>query len=238
MVSVWLDERRAIGSSDGVSTQSGRTRHFLQPSWTRSTYRDRYAAIRPHVVGRSVLDLGAGSGFRRDDWMHALIRADAAETVGVELSSEFVAGAAQRGVTLVVGDAESIRLNRTFDVVVAGELIEHLSCFTGLIETARAHLAPGGRFVVTTPNAFALSNFVYRFGGRAQVHGEHTCWFCEDTLAQLLRRHGFVPVDVSYLRHQTPGRLRRLAAGAVRSLLPDRLARNTLMVVAEVQAVE
>lgn len=162
-------------------------KHFLQPSWTKSTYRDRFESIRPYVVGRSVLDLGAGSGYRREDWFHHLIRDHASEVVGVEMSREFIDGAReQRGVELVEGDAESVRLDRTFEVVFAGELIEHLSCFTGLIETAHAHLAPGGRFILTTPNAFAFSNFVYRLGGKAAVHSEHTCWFCEDTLSQLL----------------------------------------------------
>lgn len=205
----------------------------MQPSWTSSTYRDRFDSIRPYVTGRAVLDLGAGSGHRREDWFHQLILDESSEAVGVEMSRDFIAGALQRGVQLVEGDAENVRLGRTFDVVFAGELIEHLSCFTGLLETAHAHLKPGGRFILTTPNAFAFSNFVYRFGGRAQVHSEHTCWFCADTLSQLLERSDFKVVSVEYLAHTTPGRFRRIAAGTVRALLPQRLARNTLMVVAE-----
>lgn len=232
-----MARRYRMGLTGAVPTAETHRKHLLQPSWTASTHRDRFDSIRPHVIGRSVLDLGAGSGYSRLDWFHQLIRADAAEAVGVELSAEFVAGARSKGVELMQGDAETIRLGRCFDVVFAGELIEHLSCFTGLLDTAKAHLRPGGRLILTTPNAFAFSNFVYRFGGRAQVHGEHTCWFCEDTLSQLLERHGFSVVEVGYLRHRTPGFLRRAIVGAVRLLLPERLARNTLMVVAEPSAV-
>lgn len=215
------------------ASKPARHKHFLQPSWTKSTYRDRYESVRPYVTAKTVLDLGAGSGFRREDWFHQLIRNDAAEVVGVEVSHDFIVGSRERGVELVVGNAETVRLGRTFEVVFAGELIEHLSCFTGLLETAHVHLAPGGQFILTTPNAFAFSNFVYRFGGKAQVHLEHTCWFCEDTLSQLVERHGFRVVSVEYLRHTTPGLLRRVAAGIVRAVLPKRLARNTLMVVSE-----
>jgi 2-polyprenyl-3-methyl-5-hydroxy-6-metoxy-1,4-benzoquinol methylase len=208
-------------------------KHILQPSWTQSTYRDRYLEIRPLLIGRSVLDLGAGSGFRRDDWFHQMIQTDASEAVGIELSQDFVDGARAKGVDLVHGDAESIRLGRQFDVVFAGELIEHLSSFTGLLDTAKAHLRPGGVPILTTPNAFAVSNFVYRFGGRARVHAEHTCWFCEDTLKQLLERHGFKVTTMRFLGHSTPGRARKMAAGTVRLMLPDRLAKNTLLAVAE-----
>lgn len=164
--------------------------------------------------------------------MHGLIREVASDVVGVELSAESVDLVRKLGVELVHGDAETIRLGRTFDVIFAGELIEHLSSFTGLMETAQAHLSAGGQFIVTTPNAFSFSNFVYRFGGRASVHPEHTCWFCEDTLSQLLARFDFEVKQVVYLRHKTPGIIRRLSAGAIRALLPERLARNTLMVVA------
>ena len=104
--------------------------------------------------------------------------------------------------------------------------------FSGLLDTARAHLKPGGRLVLTTPNAFAVSNFVYRIGGRPRVNAEHTCWFCEDTIATLLERHGFEVEDVSYLKHTTPGRVRAAVAGLVRSVLPERLAQNTLLAVA------
>ena len=61
---------------------------------------------------------------------------------------------------------------------------------------------------------------------------EHTCWYDETTLSQLLRRHGFDVVEVAYVGHQTPGRLHALLARAVRSVLPRHLAENTLLVVA------
>ena len=85
--------------------------------------------------------------------MHLLIRGVSDDVVGIELSPKYVERARERGVELVFGDAELVpRLGRTFDVVFSGELIEHLSCFSGLLETAREHLEPGGHLVVTTPN--------------------------------------------------------------------------------------
>jgi hypothetical protein len=48
----------------------------------------------------------------------------------------------------------------------------------------------------------------------------------------LLNRHGFGIEEMAYLKHWTPGRVRRLLATLVRAPLPDRLALNTLLVVA------
>ncbi|HTD50392.1 MAG TPA: class I SAM-dependent methyltransferase [Acidimicrobiia bacterium] len=211
------------------------TGHPLQPKdWTSGSHAERFGRVRGYLEGRTVLDVGAGSGIARPDWMHALVASVATEAVGIEIDESLVARARERGYNVVAGDAQTLDLARTFDVVWAGEIIEHLSCAGGFLDAARRHLRPGGRLVITTPNAFALSNFVYRIGGRPRINKGHTCWYDEVTLTQLLRRHGFEVAEVSYLAHRTPGRGRALLAGAVRSLLPRHLAQNTLLVVATV----
>ncbi len=179
-----------------------------------------------------MLDVGAGSGIDRPDWMHALVASAATEVVGIELDAKLAARARERGFDVRAANAESFDLDRSFQVVWAGEIIEHLSCAGGFLDAARRHLEPGGRLVITTPNAFAVSNFVYRIGGRPRVNKGHTCWYDEVTLSQLLHRHGYQVEEVSYLAHRTPGRGRALLAGAVRSVLPAHLAENTLLVVA------
>lgn len=200
--------------------------------WGSGSHAERFDRVRSLLADRSVLDVGAGSGVGRPDWMHARVAGVAAETVGLELDPVPAARAQALGFDVRVGDAEVVDLGRTFAVVWAGELIEHLSNPGAFLDRVRAHLEPGGCLVLTTPNAFAVSNFVYRLGGRPRVNAGHTCWYDETTLRQLLERHGFGVVEIDYVGHRTPGRLRSLVAGAVRALLPDRLARNTLLVVA------
>jgi SAM-dependent methyltransferase len=209
-------------------------RHPLQPKdWKSGSHAARFARVRPYLEHRTVLDVGAGSGINRPDWMHAAVAAVATEAVGVELDADLAARARERGYDVVAGDAQSLDLGRTFDVVWAGELIEHLSCAGAFLDGARRHLGPDGRLVLTTPNAFAVANFVYRIGGRPRVNRHHTCWYDETTLSQLLRRHGFEVLEVAYLAHETPGRGRALIARTVRTVLPRHLAENTLLVVAK-----
>jgi hypothetical protein len=86
--------------------------------------------------------------------------------------------------------------------------------------------------VLTTPNAFYVGNFVYRLGGHGQVHPEHTCWFCEDTLRRVLAVEGFGNVDILFSAHASPTPARRLASATARRLLPPRLAMDTIIAVA------
>ena len=208
-------------------------KHRLQPAWQKGSYRDRFEAVRPYVEGKRVLDLGCAVGHKRPDWFHGQLTGIAAQISGVDRDEATVEMLRARGEDLEVGDASHLDLGRTFDVIFAGELIEHLDNFHGFLDSVRRHLETDGVLVLTTPNAFGFSEFLYRFSKNAWVNPEHTCWFCEDTIRQLLQRNGFDVVDVRYVRHRTPGLARRLFAGTIRALLPDRLAWNTLLVVAK-----
>lgn len=179
-----------------------------------------------------MLDIGAGSGVNRPDWMHAMIAGVAADATGIELDDRLASRARAAGFNVVTGDAQRIDLGRDFDVIFAGEVIEHLSCPGGFLDGAHRHLRPHGILVLTTPNAFAVSNFVYRVGGQPRVNTGHTCWFDEVTLRQLLDRHGFEVVEHAFVPHRTPGRARAAVASVVRAMLPGRFAHNTLLVVA------
>lgn len=193
----------------------------------------RFNALRPYVEGRTVLDLGAARGSEYDDWLHGLITEVAADCVALDLDAEGIELLRELGMAGHVGSASDFNLDSTYDVVLAGELIEHLVDFEGFFESVRRHLEPGGRLVLTTPNAFGVSNFVYRLGGRtAPINPDHTCWFCADTLRRMLDKAGYQVEYMGYIPHDTPGRMRRVAALAIRALLPERLAWRTLLAVA------
>lgn len=207
---------------------------FLQPEWTGDdSLWERFYAVEPYLRDRSVLDVGCASRFGREDWVHAAVASCAGEAVGIDIDAERVEAIAARGYDVRVADAQGFDLGRTFDVVLAGELIEHLDDVRGFLRSARRHLRPGGRLVMTTPSAFYVANFVYRLAGVARVHPEHTCWFCESTVRQVLARNGFSVAELRYVGHTPPTRARRLAAAAARRCLPAPLSLDTMVVVAE-----
>ena len=97
-----------------------------------------------------MLDIGAGSGVNRPDWMHALIAGVAAAATGIELDDQLASRARAKGFNVVTGDAQQIDVGRDFEVIFAGEVIEHLSCPGAFLDGARRHLAPNGMLAAVT----------------------------------------------------------------------------------------
>lgn len=215
--------------------------HFLQPNWGdgpwgAGTLRDRFEVVKPLIRGESVLDLGCASRYGRSDWLHGLFAEEFSDLVGIDINEDTVEKLQGEGFDVRLADARDFDLGRKFDAVFAGELIEHLDDVRGFLASVRRHLNPGGQLVLTTPNAFYVANFVYRWGGHGQVHPEHTCWFCEDTLRRVLQTNGFSEVEISFTGHTSPTPLRKAATFTAQHLLPPRLALATIIAVATVDA--
>jgi SAM-dependent methyltransferase len=112
----------------------------------------RYLFASRLARGKRVVDLGSGSGYGS-----AALAELAVHVTGVELSAEAVEYARERygspKVEFVAASATETGLEKgAYDLVVAFEVIEHLSNWGELLREAKRLLKPGGQFVVSTPN--------------------------------------------------------------------------------------
>jgi len=79
---------------------------------------------------------------------------------------------------------ENIQLNRKFEVVVAGDVLEHVSNQGLFLDNIAHHLEPDGELILTTPNAKWLTVLF-------KPNATHTLWHDMYTLQTLLNRHKF-----------------------------------------------
>jgi methionine biosynthesis protein MetW len=134
--------------------------------------------------GRRVLDLGCRDGALSAAYL------EGNDVVGVDIDREALAEAERRGLETQWADLDEplAFADESFDVVVAGELLEHIRTPQSLIDEARRVLRPGGTFVGSTPNGFRLKNRLRFAAGRhPEPDPTHLHLFRPDDLRELLR---------------------------------------------------
>lgn len=152
--------------------------------------------VETRVRGKRVLDIGVVSHsaryFEQPGWRHGRISRAAAYCLGVDILALLVTELKQRGFNVRCVDATSeADLEERFDVVFAGDVIEHVDNAVALLRFAGRHLAEDGRLYVTTPNPFSRKFFRQFRRARVMVTNlDHVAWISPTMAIELGRRAG------------------------------------------------
>lgn len=130
--------------------------------------------------------------------------------VGVDLSAPSLALAAREGVAAVRGDVTALPLvDGCADVVVAGEILEHVAHLEVTVSELARVLRPGGTLVLDTINAtwwarFSLVTIGERLpGGPPRYCHDPGLFVPPERLQALFTRHG-IPLEFQGLRFSVP----------------------------------
>ena len=122
---------------------------------------DRIEYIKQLAANKRVLDVGVVDhtiGHQHSaDWLHGAIASVAASVVGVDVLPEAVQALQKEGYNVRLWDVTQKPLDEQFELIVVGEVIEHLGCPGLLFESARKMLVAGGRILLTTPNPYYIA---------------------------------------------------------------------------------
>ena len=149
--------------------------------------------------GSRVLDVGCSSGY-----LARPLVARGCVVVGIELDAAAADEARSVCEDVLVGDVETMAFPfdpGSFDVVLCGDLIEHLRDPESFLARVRPLLRADGRLVLTTPNVANWSMRLgllagrWRYTERGILDRTHAHLFTRTTLVETLERAGY-RVDV------------------------------------------
>jgi 2-polyprenyl-3-methyl-5-hydroxy-6-metoxy-1,4-benzoquinol methylase len=152
--------------------------------------------------GKRVLDVGCSSGYLAEP-----LSQRGNTIVGIELDPEAAQAAGAFCERVLVGDVETMDLPlepASFDVVLCGDVVEHLRDPVAALARLRPFLKPGGRLVLSTPNVanwairLSLLGGRWRYTDRGILDRSHTHLFTRATLVEALRRAGYERVEVDF----------------------------------------
>ena len=152
--------------------------------------------------GQRVLDVGCSSGY-----LARPLTERGCAVVGIELDEKAAEAAREVCSKVLVGDVETMELpfpEGSFDVVLCGDLIEHLRAPERFLARVRPLLRDDGRLVLTTPN---VANWAMRLGllagrwrytERGILDRTHLHLFTRGTLVETLESAGYRMVELDH----------------------------------------
>jgi 2-polyprenyl-3-methyl-5-hydroxy-6-metoxy-1,4-benzoquinol methylase len=173
---------------------------------------DLYYSLVPTDRFLDILDVGCAQATL------ALRLAEAGHRVcAIDLRKKFLDYAASRyekgDIQFIQGNVLQLEMEKTFDLIFANQIIEHLVYPLEMVKRLECLLKPGGRLVVTTPNGQYLKQSLpsYKALGdpKQWAHRQfsadgdgHFFAYLEDELKEIFDQSGFLIVEINYF--ETP----------------------------------
>ena len=192
------------------------------------SYCSRWDFILSRCVNRTVLHLGfigetdASLNIKEDainhgQTLHSQLLRIGSNVVGIDRNERAIEMSRSKlgWDDLYNGDVEHLEnldLIGTFDIVVFGNLVEHLSCPGLALNGIRRFMDEKSELIISTPNTFALLANIRFTLGRFREGDEHVTGYSKFTLKALLERHGYEMTEFFTCYDKPPlSRSRKLA---------------------------
>jgi len=164
----------------------------------RTTTLDRIAFITEAVRGKRTLDIGCvendADHYTREEWLHNHVLKSASACLGIDILEAEVESLKQKGYNVRFHDITKAPLEETFEVIVSGEIVEHIGNIDGLLSNCRRSLEPGGKLILSTPYPWFIGVSFRHTVSSMYFPGslEHVTWYDPANFAELATRHGYV----------------------------------------------
>lgn len=168
---------------------------------------DRVGFIREQCRGKKVLHLGCtnypytAESLLNNDLLHQSLEEISDELYGFDFDQKGLDILRQKGIkNLYAADLEKldeVDLDETFDVIVAGEMIEHLSNVGLFLSGIKRFMNKDTKLIITTINAYGALRFaIYGLRGKGGikefVHPDHVAYYSFSTLNLIVSREKLI----------------------------------------------
>lgn len=177
-------------------------------NFRKAQKRDKFNTIVEMCSGKSVLDVGCvgqDKGYDHESWLHGRIAKVSESLVGADINQEGIDAMNQMGYS-VFQPEELEKTQKKFDLVVMGDVIEHVNDPGSFLAFYAQFLNEGGKMIICTPNSFGIRYIIQvLIYGKPGTNEEHTVSFDPYVMLELFQRIGLEPVEFYWLKEYRKG---------------------------------
>lgn len=133
---------------------------------------------------------------------------------GIDNSPEGIAFLKGRGYDNLflsdIEDMEEFKQDDKLDVIVAGEVLEHLSNVGEFFLSVHKVMSDETMLIVTTPNAHSIKNFIRVIMGKELIHPDHLYYFSPTNIEHICKRYGFKLIEYDYFMSESRNIMKKL----------------------------
>jgi len=125
-------------------------------------------------------------------WLHQHLCKVSKSCLGVDILEEDIEYLKKMGFNAVCLDITHDTLDQQFDLIICGEVLEHLETPGYLFKNARKMLKPEGKLIISVPNpwyAGVVINSIFK-GFYYLDNVDHIAWFDPCTICELGHKNG------------------------------------------------
>jgi 2-polyprenyl-3-methyl-5-hydroxy-6-metoxy-1,4-benzoquinol methylase len=189
-----------------MNDKGGRADIYDSPLDLANANDPRTLALRLIPAGKAVLELGPATGR-----VTSVLSERGCQVVAVERDAAMAPKLERYCSRVIVGDVERLSLeevlgDQRFDVILAGDFLEHLAHPLKLLEDLRRYLSEDGYVVASIPNIahgsvrLSLLNGKFEYKDIGILDRTHLRFFTLDSILRLFTEAGFAIVDVQRVR--------------------------------------
>lgn len=152
---------------------------------------------------KNILDVGCVGqdiDIKNDLWLHNGIKKVCASLVGVDINLSGLEKMKTKGFNVYHVNELKTHTEK-YDVIVMGDVIEHVDSPIEFLRFYKQFLTKNGVMLISTPNFLSaksiVSTFLFNFHS---VNEEHTCWLCYKTFFEICNRSQMEIVDFYWVK--------------------------------------
>lgn len=171
--------------------------------------------ILKYIDSKNVIDLGCLGENKKVKFskLHSLILKNSNSCLGVDIHNDRILELKKEGFNLICDNVielkKVIKTNKKFDVIVAGELIEHLENPGLFLNNLKQVMHKDSLIILTTPNVYSLRFIIrhilfdqetpYWKNRSDEIKFGHVIGFSKALFKTFLLRHNFKIIETKYI---------------------------------------